>query len=176
MLFRSKQAAGDLRHMVHVTVKDLGVDSALGANRRRPAQKRRIAEAVESAKRIARVPTGWQGRATLAAALSRSQFMWGADVTGLSAGALRRLRRWMAFAVNGGPSARRAPEVPLALAGPGIFLEPDLQVTCAIVRGWAKRRAQSPELIALVLPAWRSSCSPPRWRNTGGPLRSWRRP
>ena len=65
--------------MVSLVVEDLGVDDALGACRRKAAQKKRVAEAVESAKMVARLPIGWRGRATMAGALVQSQYMWGAD-------------------------------------------------------------------------------------------------
>ena len=130
--------------MVALVVKDLGVDESLGANRRKAAQKGRVRDAAQSAKRIARVPTGWSGRTAMALALSRSQFLWGADVSGITEGALRHLRRWMVFAATGGNAARRAPEAGLALVSPDSFLEPKLQVLFGILRGWAKRRAIDP--------------------------------
>ena len=43
--------------MVALAVKDLGVDESLGANKRKAAQRGRIRDAAQSAKRIARVPT-----------------------------------------------------------------------------------------------------------------------
>ena len=72
--------------MVALAVRDLGVDESLGANRRKAAQRGRIRDAAQSAKRIARVPTGWRGRTAMALALSRSQFLWGAEVSGITEG------------------------------------------------------------------------------------------
>ena len=53
-------------------VKYPKVDDALGANRKRPAQQGRVAKAANAAHRVARLPMEWQGRARVAAALSRA--------------------------------------------------------------------------------------------------------
>ncbi len=94
---------------------------------------KRAAEAVDSAKRVARLPIGWGGRATMAGALVQSQYMWGADTVGMSTAVLGRLRKWVTHAVLGGSPARRASEVVLALAKPGGFLEPRLHLLFATI-------------------------------------------
>ena len=158
---RLRLAAGEFRDMVALRVKDLGVDDSLGANHRRAAQAARVEEATRSARRIARLPLGWRGRATMALTLSKAQFSWGLDVTGLTGGTLRRLRRWLVFAVTGGVVARRAPEALLALAAPDAYLEPRLHLAFSVIRGWAKKCALDPGLPGFVLPAWRRELAEP---------------
>ena len=137
------------------------MDDSLGANHRREAQAVMFDATAGSARRIARLPLGWRGRATMALGLSRSQFSWGMDVSGLTQGALRHLRRWMVYVVTGGSVARRAPEALLALAAPEAYLEPRPQLAYSVLRGWAKRCALDPGLPGFVLPAWRRELAEP---------------
>ena len=157
--------AGALRTMVALVVKDQGVD---GANRRKAAQKVRVkdADAAQSARRITRVPTGWSGRTAMALALSRSQFLWGSDVSGIKLRKGRTSASGWCLQSQGGNAARKAPEAILALACPDSFLEPKLPVQFAILRGWAKRCAIDPSLPLFVLPA----CEAEVWGRHAGPV------
>ena len=57
-------------------------------------------------------------------------------------------------AASGGRSARRAPEVILALVAPRAFLDPALDLTRQTTLGWAKRVAVDPHLLEWVAQAW----------------------
>ena len=156
-----RAAAGEHKGMVSLAVKDLGVDDTLGACNRRAVQRKRVGDAAEAGSRIARLPTGWAGRITMAGALARSQYAWGADTLGMSAGTLRHLRKWIAHAVLGGSPARRAPEVVLALAAPGSFLEPRLHLLYVTVTNWSKRLAEHPDLGQTVELVWQKEVADP---------------
>ena len=67
------QAGERFGHMVTGAVKDLGVESALGPRRVTRVQRQRVEVMVESAKRVAIVPTGWPGRTGLALGLLRAR-------------------------------------------------------------------------------------------------------
>eukprot|EP00972_Heterocapsa_arctica_P021721 3195015-Heterocapsa_arctica.AAC.1 len=61
-----KKAAGpELKHMISLEVKDLGVDSTLGPLRRVTTQRNRLGAIAGTAQRIAQIPVGWCGRLTL---------------------------------------------------------------------------------------------------------------
>eukprot|EP00972_Heterocapsa_arctica_P026852 3951319-Heterocapsa_arctica.AAC.1 len=61
-----RNAAGpELRGMISLEVKDLGVDSTLGPLRRVTTQRKRTGQLAGTAHRIAQVPLGWRGRHTL---------------------------------------------------------------------------------------------------------------
>ena len=152
-----RKQAGELEGMVARAVKDLGVDTTLGAGTVRHTQTGRISKAVEACKRIARLPNGWGTRIIMARSLAEAQHAWGGDVTGYTGQALARLRHWMAHAVTGGATARRAPEVVLAAVAPQGMLDPEFSFLSRVILGWGARVSHDPGLATLVMPACLSS-------------------
>ena len=146
--------AGAFGAQVAIHVKDLGVDDTLAATRKTPAQRKRVHDAAASAARIARLPHGWKGKARLTPSLSGNQSKWGVDVTGLPGYAAGRLRSAYLRAVSRGKTARRAPEVTLALVTPEGFLDPALSHTRQVIPNWAKRVAMDYSLVEWVAQAW----------------------
>ena len=113
-----------MSHMVVKCVRDLGADCTLGGPRRTKQQRERNTNTAESARRVAQLPTGWSGRATVTAGLCRAQHTWAENITGLSGNAIRTLRHWTVYALTKGSKARKAAEVIFAVISPTTFLDP----------------------------------------------------
>eukprot|EP00972_Heterocapsa_arctica_P021255 3128967-Heterocapsa_arctica.AAC.1 len=157
-----REAAGpDLRNMISLEVKDLGVDSTLGPLRRVTTQRKRLGLIAGTARRIAQVPLGWRGRLTLCTSLLTYVAQWGSDITGIPVKLIQNLRSWSMYAITGGTTARRAPEATFALVAPRSWLDPDLYLIANVIGGWIKKVVQKPDLIDEVPPAWEKEVKHP---------------
>ena len=165
-----RQVAGAFGAQVAIHVKDIGVDDTLAASRGTPAQRKRVRDAVDSAARVARLPHGWRGRARFTASLSGGQSKWGAEIIGLPGHAAGKLRSAYFRAVSGGNAVRRAPEVTLALAAPGGFLDPALNHTRQVILAWAKRVDIDHSLVEWVAQAWNRGVDQPPPSKPRGPI------
>eukprot|EP00972_Heterocapsa_arctica_P112746 16433550-Heterocapsa_arctica.AAC.4 len=138
-----RQAAGeDVWRMVALEVKDLGVDTTMGPLRRIITQSKNVNTVASTARRMAQVPNGWEGRLTLCTSLLTSAIQWVSNIIGISVKSIAIIRHWTMFAITGGDSARRAPEAVFALVSPNSWLDPDTHLTNTIVEGWLNKAAQ----------------------------------
>ena len=100
-----------------MVARDLGVDIALGAGRRIPAQKARFKKAACRAGRLARIKGPVRRKACLSVSFLQTTALYGEEVMGLSEASMRSLRAAAARAIYGKRQGQRCVTAALALTG-----------------------------------------------------------